>query len=97
MLKLRDLQGPGLFLLACFTSPCCTPLFVPVIVALGAGTPAAVWISQSLGWVYGVLTVISLLSFVLALRWMGKQQTRAGRPPKSPSISSLGGEHAHVE
>jgi predicted MFS family arabinose efflux permease len=100
MLKKSNLKGPSILLLAGLTSPCCAPLIVPVLLALVAGTPAAVWISQHLGWVYGVLTVISLLSLVLAVRWMGRHrslQPAAGRPSKSPGISSLVGEHAHVE
>ena len=47
---------------ACVTSPCCTPLFVPLGLALLAGTPAAVWLSANLGWVYGGLTLVSIIS-----------------------------------
>ena len=62
------------FLVACFTNPCCTPLYVPLILSLLAGTPLALWMGQNIGWVYGILTLISLLSFVLALRWSGKSK-----------------------
>jgi hypothetical protein len=65
-----------MFVIACAFSPCCTPLFVPLILGLLAGTPAAVWLGQNLGWVYGVLTVISVVSFILAFRWMGKNDNR---------------------
>lgn len=72
-----------MFIVACFTSPCCTPLFVPIILALLAGTPVAVWLGQNAGWVYGGLTLISAISFVLALRWLSKNRTqRAAQLPR---------------
>lgn len=61
-----------LFMVACLTSPCCTPLYVPLLFVLLAGTPAAVWLSANVGWVYGGLTLISIISFVLAFRWWSK-------------------------
>src|SRR6266545_187011 len=100
MLKKERLRGVALFLVACFTSPCCTPLIVPLILALLAGTPVALWLPQNLGWVYGGLTSISIVSLVLALRWMGKrkeaQPTRI-RPSDIPVIPTLIGDKAHVE
>lgn len=55
---------------ACLASPCCTPLIVPVALSLIAGTPLAVLLSQYIGLVYGGLTLLSFVSFVLAWRWM---------------------------
>ncbi|GEM_PF-1675641 len=95
-----QLKSIVMFIIACFTSPCCTPLIVPLVLTLIAGTPAALWLSQNLGWVYGVLTLISLISLMLALRWMGKRnasQSTAIRPSDIPVISSLVGERTHVE
>ena len=60
-----------MFGIACIASPCCTPLIVPLGLALLAGTPIAVWASANLGWVYGGLTLLSIVSFVLAFRWLG--------------------------
>ena len=100
MLKKGKLRGVIMFVVACFTSPCCTPLIVPVVLALLAGTPVALWLSQHLGWVYGGLTIISVISLVLALRWMGKRTpSRPTRIRQSdiPVISSLVGDKAHVE
>src|SRR5690242_17563441 len=54
-----------LFMIACIASPCCTPLIVPLGIALLAGTPVALWMSAHLGWVYGGLTLLSVLSFAL--------------------------------
>lgn len=72
--------------LACLTSPCCTPLIVPLFLSLLAGTPAVLWLTQHEGWVYGVLTGISLLSAVLGLYWMSAR-ARSARP-RSRLISS---------
>jgi hypothetical protein len=52
--------------IACLTSPCCTPLFVPFALTLLAGTPIALWLTHILGWIYGVLTLISVCSLLLA-------------------------------
>ncbi len=90
MTQKRDWRGVGMFIVACFTSPCCTPLIVPLILALLAGTPVALWLSHNLGWVYGGLTLISVVSLVVALRWMGKReksQPAAIRPSDIPVIS----------
>jgi hypothetical protein len=67
-----------MFVVACVTSPCCTPLIVPLGLAVLAGTPLAVWLSAHLGWVYGGLTLLSAASLVLGLRWLG--QKTAARP-----------------
>ena len=96
----RNLRGVVMFIIACFTSPCCTPLIVPLILALLAGSPIALWLTQNLGWVYGGLTVISIISFVLALRWWGKRnapQRPSIRPSDIPIIESKIGDKAHVK
>ena len=82
----RKLRAGAMFIVACFTSPCCTPLIVPVILSLLAGTPVALWLSQNIGWVYGGLTLISAVSFVLALRWMSKNTMRRRASPTSHEI-----------
>jgi hypothetical protein len=65
-----------MFIVACVTSPCCTPLIVPLGIALLAGTPLALWLSAHLGWVYGGLTIVSAVSLVLGLRWMGQKSEK---------------------
>ena len=76
MLRQR-IRGGLMFLVACFTSPCCTPLYVPLLLALLAGTPAAAWLAANQGWVYGGLTLVSLASLVVSVRWfMGKRERR---------------------
>lgn len=81
----QKIRGGVMFVIACIASPCCTPLIVPVVLALLAGTPAALWLGQNLGWVFGGLTLLSVVSFVLAFRWMGKG---GNRRPVSPRIQS---------
>jgi membrane protein implicated in regulation of membrane protease activity len=71
----RKVRAALMFGIACITSPCCTPLIVPLILALLAGSPAAVWLGQNVGWVYGGLTLISVVSLVLGLRWMNRRST----------------------
>jgi hypothetical protein len=70
--KLRS----GLMLgIACLLSPCCTPLIVPLALVALAGTPLAAWVGANLGWVYGGLTLISIISLVLGLRWLRRSRT----------------------
>lgn len=66
----KKIRSGFMFVVACIASPCCTPLIVPLGLALLAGTPVAVWASAHLGWVYGGLTLLSVVSLVLGLRWM---------------------------
>lgn len=101
-MKKVSLRGIVAFLVACFTSPCCTPLIVPLLLALLAGSPVALWISQNLGWVYGGLTLVSILSFVLALRWLNKPKSaqpitiHLSNNPVMP-MPSLKGDQSHVQ
>ncbi|MBZ0281558.1 MAG: hypothetical protein K8L97_12535 [Anaerolineae bacterium] len=98
MNKNERLRGMVMFVIACFTSPCCTPLIVPLVITLLAGTPAALWISQYFGWVYGGLTLISIVSFMLALRWMRQHATARPSTIRSSDIPVLStGEKVHVE
>jgi len=70
----RRVRGGVMLMVACITSLCCTPLIVPVVVGLVGGTPAAVWMGENLGWIYGGLTLISVVSGVVGWRWMQKRK-----------------------
>jgi hypothetical protein len=88
-----------MFGIACAASPCCTPFIIPLLLVLLAGTPVAFWINQNLGWVYGGLTVVSILSFVLAFRWLRKptiSQPTLLRPMDIPIISTTTGDQPHA-
>jgi len=76
----QKIRAGLMFGLACVTSPCCTPFIVPLGLALLAGTPAAVWLTHYLGWLYGGLTVVSIISLVLGLRWLGRNTSAKGAP-----------------
>ena len=78
----QKVRSGFMFVIACIASPCCTPLIVPLGLALLAGTPVAVWASANLGWVYGGLTLLSVVSFVLAFRWLGQKPASKGSKPK---------------
>ena len=80
----HKIRSGMMFGVACLTSPCCTPLLVPLLIGLLAGTPVAVWVTQNVGLIYGLFTLISVLSLVLALRWLGKRQS--SRPVLIPDL-----------
>ncbi len=73
----EKIRAVVMFGIACITSPCFTPLIVPLVLVLLAGTPAALWISQNVGWVYGGLTLISAISLIFGVRWMRQKSSRA--------------------
>ena len=84
----KKIRGGLMFSVACIASPCCTPIIVPIALTLLAGTPVALWMGQNLGWVYGGLTLLSVVSFVLGLRWMGQNGTRRNTSSKpQPSLT----------
>jgi hypothetical protein len=89
------MRKAGLFLLGCLSSPCCTPLYVPIVLSLFAGTSFALWLSQNLYWVYGILSLISLLSFALILRPMLKPKAKSSNLVSLSSIQI--GERNHAE
>jgi hypothetical protein len=72
-MRWQKIRGGLMFGLACITSPCCTPLFVPLGLALLAGTPAAVLLTYNSGWIYGGLTLVSLVSLILGMRWLRQE------------------------
>lgn len=63
----RKLWTSALFVIATVTSPCCSPLVVVLLVTVAAGTPLAAWVTQNLAWIYGGLTAISILSFIVGI------------------------------
>ena len=81
----KKIRSGLLFGIACIASPCCTPILVPIGLALLAGTPIAIWASAHIGWVYGGLTLLSMISLVLGFRWLN-QKTGLGRSNKSTRL-----------
>ena len=79
----KKIRSGFMFGIACIASPCCTPLIVPLGLALLAGTPVAVWASAHLGWIYGGLTLVSIVSLVMGLRWLGQKSASKSPNPKT--------------
>jgi len=79
----QKIRSGVMFGVACITSPCCTPIIVPTGLALLAGTPVAAWVSANVGWVYGGLTLLSVISLVLGVRWMEQKSAAKGSKPKA--------------
>jgi hypothetical protein len=75
-----------MFGVACLTSPCCTSLIVPLGLALIAGTPVAAWAWHDIGWIYGGLTLVSVISLVLGWRWLGQGTTASLSSQKEPLV-----------
>jgi len=95
----QKMRGGVMFAVACITSPCCTPLLVPIFLALMTGTPLAAWLGQNLGWVYGGLTLMSAVSFVIGLRWLNTPAASKliQRQSDTPVISTFVGDKAHAD
>jgi mercuric ion transport protein len=73
----------GVMLVISFVScPCHLPITLPLVLTLLAGTPAAVWIGNHVGWVYGGMAVLFVVSLGLGLRWI--LQTNAAREACEP-------------
>lgn len=89
----QKFQAIFLFGMGCITSPCCTPLIVPLGLSLLAGTPAAVWLGHNLGWVYGALTLVSIASFVIAFRAFRASRENKPRDPDSLITQKLIKDH----
>lgn len=85
----QKIRSGVIFGIACIASPCCTPIIVPIGIALLAGTPFAVWMSANLGWVYGGLTLLSGVSLVLGIRWMNQNKKKIEPKTKIHSIQEV--------
>lgn len=88
----QKIRSGAMFVISFITCPCHLPITMPLALALLAGTPLAVWVTQNRGWVYGVMTGVFLLSLALGFLWMGSSKENAGEvcePRPNRSISSI--------
>ncbi len=85
----HNIRNGLMFGVTVITSPCCAPLIVPLILALLAGTPIAIWLTFHTGWVYGGLTLVSIISLVLGLRWMRRNKLAKNTARSYPQNRSL--------
>lgn len=60
----RRVWGGGSLALACLASPCCAPLYVPVVLSLLAGTPIAAFLAGYVGWIYSAFTALSVVGLI---------------------------------
>lgn len=66
----RNVRSGVMFIFAAISCPCHLPIFLPLALALLAGTSAAVWLNQNVGWIASGMTIAFLTSLTLGLRWM---------------------------
>jgi hypothetical protein len=99
----RKIRGGFLLGVGCVTSPCCTPLLVPLVLTLLAGTPLAAFLAQYVGWVYAGLTLVSVASLYAGVRhlWQAPasqgQESAVGAPKRAARQEEAQGLPVEVE
>ena len=74
----QKIRSGVMFAASVITCPCHLPIVLPLVLALLAGTPAVVWLTQHVGWVYGILTGVFLISLALGFVWSGQSKEKTG-------------------
>lgn len=86
----QKIRSGVMFVVSFVSCPCHLPITLPLALALLAGTPLAVWISQHVGWVYGIFGGVFLLSLALGFAWVGStNENEVCEPRSNGSISSV--------
>lgn len=98
----RKARAGLLLAVGCITSPCCTPLLVPLAITLLAGTPIAAILTRYVGWVYALLTLVSLVTLFFGIRHLwplfsAQPAKRGGSVPDHPSQQESGGVPVKLE
>lgn len=87
----QKIRSGVMYVVALVSCPCHLPITIPIALVLLAGTPAALWISQHVGWIYGVLAGVFLLSLALGLVWTGStKENEACEPRPQRANNSIG-------
>ena len=85
----QKIRSGVMFAASVITCPCHLLIVLPLVLALLAGTPAAVWIIQNVGWFYGGMTLLFFVSLALGFRWMSQPaaecEPRLVHPINKPS------------
>jgi len=68
----QQIRSGVMFVLSAITCPCHLPIVLPLVLALLAGTPVGVWVTQNVGWVYGGMTLLFFGSLALGFHWIGQ-------------------------
>ena len=76
----QKIRSGVMFAASVIICPCHLPIVLPLALALLAGTPAAVWITQNVGWAYGGMAFIFLVSLGLGFLWLNKPDTVTCEP-----------------
>ena len=74
----QKVRGGVAVTISILTCPCHLPVTVPLMLALLAGTPIAAWLIQHVGWVYGVMAGVFILSFGFACVWTNPLKENTG-------------------
>jgi len=74
----QKVRGGVAVTISILTCPCHLPVTVPLMLALLAGTPVAAWLTQHVGWVYGVMAGVFTLSFGFAYVWTNPLKENTG-------------------
>ena len=74
----QKVRGGVAVTISILTCPCHLPVTVPLMLALLAGTPTATWLTQHVGWVYGAITGVFILSFGFAYVWTNSSKQGVG-------------------
>lgn len=87
----QKIRSGIMYVVAFVSCPCHLPITLPLILVLLAGTPAAVWITQHTGWIYGVMTVLFLSTLGMGYWWInqpvnGKCEPRQLNPGDTSGI-----------
>ena len=69
-----------MFIISAVTCPCHLPIVLPIVLVLLAGTPTALWITNHIGWVYGGIAFIFVLSLGLGFLWLHQPDTTNYEP-----------------
>ncbi len=85
----QKIRSGVMFVVAFVSCPCHLPITMPFILALLAGTPAALWLSQHVGWVYGILAGVFLLSLALGFVWAGSTKENEVCEPRTNSAAAV--------
>ena len=90
----QKIRSGVMFVASVITCPCHLPIVLPLVLVLLAGTPAAVWITQNVGWVYGGMTILFFVSLALGFRWMSQPaaeecEPRLARPVRKPATQTV--------
>lgn len=74
----QKIRSSTMFVISFVTCPCHLPITLPFALALLAGTPLAVWITQHSGWIYGIAAGVFFISLAFGFAWMGSLDENTG-------------------